>query len=51
MDGFGLEVPVDLPMAVLLLVVPATVVAGLLLAALPTRSAARTNPAAALRAD
>ena len=51
MDGLGLEVPLDLPTAALLLAIPATVVAGPLLAALPTRSAARTDPAAALRAD
>ena len=51
MDGLGLEVPVDLPVIALLLVVPATVVAGLLLAALPTRYAGRTHPAEALRAD
>lgn len=51
MDGLGLEVPIDLPMTALLLAIPATVLAGNLLAALPTRSAARTNPATALRAD
>jgi len=38
-------------MTALLLAIPATVLAGNLLAALPTRSAARTNPATALRAD
>jgi ABC-type antimicrobial peptide transport system permease subunit len=50
-EGLGLEVGLATPVLGLVLVVPAVVVGALLLAALPARAAARTDPAAALHAD
>ncbi len=50
-DALGIASSLVIPITGLVLLVPLTLLAGVLLLALPSRAAARTDPARALRAD